>query len=166
MAQVRLGALQPVGRVPVLAYAEKAVSGMPSFELKVTTTFWLVPTATLIESTEAVADTLLSLPGVTGPVGPTFGGGTGGVGIPPPMDVGATVPLSLPRELDPQALNIGSDNAPRRSKRWLSSISFPTARVVQIERRGPAPKIEGLGRYAEGAGAGVNRVTRPGALWL
>jgi hypothetical protein len=130
-----------VGKVPELAYAEKAVMGSVSFDVKVTMTVWVVPTATASESTEAVADTLLWFPGATGPLGPTFGGVTGGVAVPPLVDVGATLPLWLPNELEPQALKSGIDKTPRRIKRWPSSI-FPhlETSVVPIKRRGPATK--------------------------
>jgi hypothetical protein len=122
-AQVRLlGALQPVGSVPKLPYTEKPVIGRPSADVNVILMVWLAPTATLKEPTDAVEDTLLSIPDTPPPTGPAFGGVTGPVGMGPPIPVGAIVPLSLPWELDPQALKIGSDKTPSSSHRWPSSI--------------------------------------------
>jgi hypothetical protein len=67
---------------------------------------------------------VLSVPVMPPPTGAAFGGVTGATGMVPPTPVGATVPLSLPMELDPQAPNNGSDKTPSSSHRWLSNI-FP-----------------------------------------
>jgi hypothetical protein len=66
-----------------------------------------------------------------------------------PVPVGAIVPLSLPMELDPQALKTGTDRTPSSSHRGLSSISpHLKASVFQSERLGAATPFDGLGRYA------------------
>jgi hypothetical protein len=150
LAQVRLlGALQSAGSVPKLPYTEKPVSGRLSAEVKVMLMVWLAPTATLTEPTEAVAETVLSVPETPPPTGAAFGGVTGATGMVPPVPVGWIVPLSLPREVDPQALNIGSDKTPSSSHLWPSSmIPHLKGSVVQIERLVPATPIEALERYA------------------
>jgi hypothetical protein len=96
---------------------------------------WLAPTSTLTEPTDAVAETSLSVPETPLPTGAAFGGVTGAGGMVTPVPVGAIVPLSLPMELDPQALKTGTDRTPSSSHRWLSSISpHLKASVFQSER--------------------------------
>ena len=98
--------------------------GRPSVDVNVTLMVWLAPTATMNGApTDAVAETLLSVPVTPPPTGAAFGGVTGAVGVVPATPVGAMVPLSLPRELEPQPLKIGSDKIPRKTKRRPSRIS-------------------------------------------
>src|ERR1700735_3424759 len=98
LAQVRLpGALQSAGSAPKLPYTEKAVSGRPSAEVKVMLMVWLVPTATLTEPTEAVAETVLSVPETPPPTGAAFGGVTGATGMVAAVPVGWLVAVLAPR---------------------------------------------------------------------
>jgi hypothetical protein len=74
-------------------------------------------------------------------MGAAFGGVTGAMGMVGAVPVGTLVPLSLPTELDPQALNIGSDKTPSSSHRWPSSIISHLSPLsyksnVSVRRRG------------------------------
>ena len=123
VAQVRLlGALQSAGSTPKLPYTEKPVSDSPSRDVKVMLMVWLAPTSTLTAPTDAVAETVLSVPLTPPPTGAALGGVTGAVGMVPTVPVGAIVPLSLPMEVDPQPFKIGSDKTPSSSHRGPNSI--------------------------------------------
>jgi hypothetical protein len=119
-------------------------------EVNVTLMVWLAPTATLTPPTDAVAETLLSEPATPLPTGAAFGGVTGAVGV-PLVPVGAIVPLSLPKELEPHALKMGSDKTPRKTNRWPSSIfTHQEPSVGQTQRLAPATPLEAMARYAGG----------------
>jgi hypothetical protein len=141
-----LGEVHSAGKLPRLPYTENAVRRSPSSEVNVTLMVRLAPTATTNGApTDAVAATLLWVPPVPSPpMGPAFGGTTGGIGMvePPPMPVAASVPLSLLRELDPQALKIGNDKTARSAIRWPSTIfSHHEPSVVRSERLEPATRF-------------------------